>query len=503
MPLNSVISWIIKKRIYQIGLFKKYPNEVQEEVLMRMMRSAQYTEWGKMHDFKSIFSPEDFRKSAPIQRYKDVLPFIERMQNGEHNILWHNEIKWFAKSSGTTSGRSKYIPISMESLEDCHFKGGKDLLSLYFTNNPLAEAHRGKTLVVGGSKTPIKEGEDAYVGDLSAIIMDNLPIWVEMKRTPSLDVALLADWEEKLDKIARYTIADDVRVLSGVPSWTLVLLKRILEISGKDNIREVWPNIEIFMHGGVNFAPYRQQFENIISGQMNYVESYNASEGYFGIQDRLHSNDLLLMLDYGIYYEFAPVGEWDKENPETLSLNEIEIGRQYAMIITTNGGLWRYMVGDTIVFTSKTPFRFRVSGRTSHFINAFGEELIIENAELAIEKAANVTGAIITEYTAGPVYMSDTGTGAHEWLIEFEKEPNDHHKFTTTLDLELKKLNSDYDAKRTNDYTLKLPIVKVIKKGVFYDWLKRNNKLGGQHKIPRLVNSRWLIEELQGLKEKV
>ncbi len=501
MSVNSVISWIIKKRIYQIGLFKKYPNEVQDELLMELIRSAQYTEWGKAHDYKNISSPEEYRKSVPIQRYKDVLPFIDRMKLGEHNILWHNEIKWFAKSSGTTSGRSKYIPVSLESLEDCHFKAGKDLLALYFNNNINAEAHRGKTLVIGGSKEDLKDGDDAYVGDLSAIIMDNLPIWVEMKRTPSLDIALLDNWEEKLDKMAHHTIADDVRILSGVPSWTLVLLKRILEITGKQNIREVWPNIELFMHGGVNFAPYRQQFDNLISGQMNYIESYNASEGFFAIQDQLHSDELLLMLDYGIYYEFAPAGEWDKEEPETITLKEIEIGKQYAIVISTNGGLWRYMVGDTIVFTSKEPHRIRVSGRTSHFINAFGEELIIGNAELAIEKAANETGAIINEYTAGPIYMNDSKTGGHEWLIEFEKHPSDKEKFDRVLDLELKKLNSDYDAKRTNDFTLRMPIVRSVNKGLFHQWLKVNNKLGGQHKIPRLVNSRWFIEELEQINE--
>jgi len=503
MPVNSVISWIIKKRIHQIGLFMKYPNEVQEELLMSMIRSAQYTEWGKAHDYKNINSPQDYKNKVPVQRYKDVLPFIERMISGEHNILWHNEIKWFAKSSGTTSGRSKYIPVSLESLEDCHFKAGKDLLALYFSNNSSAEAHRGKTLVIGGSKTDLREGDDAYVGDLSAIIMDNLPIWVEMKRTPSLEIALLDDWEEKLDKMARHTISDDVRVLSGVPSWTLVLLKRILEITGKQNIREVWPNIEIFMHGGVNFAPYRQQFDNLISGKMNYIESYNASEGFFGIQDQLYSDELLLMLDYGIYYEFIPMGKWNDENPETIKLEDVEIGKQYAIVISTNGGLWRYMVGDTVVFTSKDPYRIKVSGRTSHFINAFGEELIIGNAELAIEKAANETGAIINEYTAGPIYMNDQNTGGHEWLIEFEKPPHDSERFNRVLDSELRKLNSDYDAKRTNDYTLKMPIVRSVEKGLFHHWLKLNNKLGGQHKIPRLVNSRWFIEELDQIKETV
>jgi len=503
MALNSVISWFVKKRIHQIELFKKYPIEVQDELLMRLIRSAQYTEWGNKYNYKDISTVEEYKSRFPVQRYKDVLPYVLRMQEGRQNLLWPNEIRWFAKSSGTTSGKSKYIPVSYESLEECHFKGGKDLLSLYFDKHPNAEAHKGKTLVIGGSKSDIKDSDGSYIGDLSAIIMDNLPIWVELKRTPSLDIALLDDWEEKLDKMAHSTIGEDVSVLSGVPSWTLVLLKRILEITGKKNIREVWPNIELFMHGGVNFAPYRQQFENLISGRMHYAESYNASEGYFGVQDRLHSDELLLMLDYGIYYEFVVASEWDKKDPQTISLKDVKKGVQYAMVITTNGGLWRYMIGDTIVFTSVFPFRIKVSGRTSHFINAFGEELIIDNAEQAIEKASNQTGAIINDYTAGPVYMSEGNTGAHEWLIEFEIKPHDMDEFIRILDQELKNLNSDYEAKRTNDFTLQLPIVRSLKKGIFHEWLKSKGKLGGQHKIPRLSNSRSFIEELNNIKIKV
>ena len=499
MPLNTVISWIIKKRIYQIGLFKTYPIEVQEELLMRMVRAAQYTEWGKLHDFKSIDSPEEFRKRFPVQTYEDLLPYIERMKTGKQNILWQNEIKWFAKSSGTTSERSKYIPVSLEALEDCHYKAGKDMVSLYFNNFPDSEVLRGKTLVIAGSKTSISEDDENYIGDLSAIITDNLPFWVEIRRTPSMHITLMEDWEEKIDKIAKQTINEDVRVISGVPSWTLVILKHILEVTGKKNIREVWPKIELFMHGGVNFAPYKKQFEKLIPGTMNYLESYNASEGYFGIEDQLNSDDLLLMLDYGIYYEFIPMDKFDKDNLQTISLNEVKIGVNYALVITTNSGLWRYLIGDTIVFTSTSPFRIKVSGRTKHFINAFGEEVIIENAEKALQKACDETKAIINEYTAGPVYMDDNNTGAHEWLIEFEKEPDNLGRFVDALDIELRNLNSDYDAKRTNDFTLKRPLVHIVPKGVFYSWLKSKNKLGGQYKIPRLVNSRWLIEEIKEL----
>jgi len=477
MPINAVISWIIKKRIHQIGLFKTYPIEVQDELLMRLIRAAQYTEWGKLHDFKSIDSPEDFRNRFPVQTYEDMLPYIERMKAGKQNILWHNEIKWFAKSSGTTSERSKYIPVSLEALEDCHYKAGKDMVSLYFNNFPESDVLRGKTLVIAGSKTSINDDEDNYIGDLSAIITDNLPFWVEMRRTPSLHITLMDDWEEKIDKMALQTINEDVRVISGVPSWTLVILKRILEITGKQNIREVWPNIELFMHGGVNFTPYKKQFEKLIPGTMNYLESYNASEGYFGIEDRLNSDDLLLMLDYGIYYEFIPMDKFDKNNLKTISLNEVKTGVNYAIVITTNSGLWRYLIGDTVIFTSIAPFRIKVSGRTKHFINAFGEEVIIDNAENALQKACTETLAIINEFTAGPVYMDENDTGAHEWLIEFEKEPENLDDFIDVLDNELREINSDYDAKRTNNFTLKRPIVHSLPKGVFYRWLKSKNKL--------------------------
>ena len=499
MALNPVISWIANKRIYQIGLFKEYPIEVQEELLMRIIRGAQYTEWGKMHDFKSINSPQEFRNRFPVQTYEDLLPFIERMKTGKQNILWHNEIKWFAKSSGTTSERSKFIPVSLEALEDCHYEAGKDMVALYFNNFPESEVLRGKTLVIAGSKTSINDEEDNYIGDLSAIITDNLPFWVEMRRTPSMHITLMDDWEEKIDKIVMQTINEDVRVISGVPSWTLVVLKRVLEITGKKNIREVWPKIELFMHGGVNFTPYKKQFEKLIPGTMNYLESYNASEGYFGIEDRLDSDDLLLMLNYGIYYEFIPMDRFDKNDMKTISLNEVEPGVNYALVITTTSGLWRYLIGDTIKFTSTHPFRIKVTGRTKHFINAFGEEVIIDNAEKALQKACSETNAIINEFTAGPVYMDENETGAHEWLIEFEKDPDNLDRFVQELDNELKNINSDYDAKRTNDFTLKLPIVHSLPNGVFYRWLKSKDKLGGQFKIPRLVNSRWFIEELKEL----
>jgi hypothetical protein len=499
MAVNPVISWIVKKRIHQIGLFKTYPIEVQNELLMRMVKAARYTEWGKKYGYGDISSTKEFSQRFPVQRYEDLLPYIERMKNGEQNVLWHNEIKWFAKSSGTTSQRSKFIPVSLEALEECHYKGGKDLVSLYFHNYPKTEVLRGKTLVIAGSKTNINQKEDNYIGDLSAIITDNLPFWVEMRRTPSLHITLLDNWEEKIEKMALQTLKEDVRVLSGVPSWTLVILKRILDMTGKSSIRDVWPKLELFMHGGVNFSPYRKQFEQIIPGTMNYLESYNASEGYFGIEDRLNSDDLLLMLDYGIYYEFIPMEHFESENPPTFTLEEVEVGINYAVVITTNSGLWRYLIGDTIKFTATFPFRFVVSGRTKHFINAFGEEVIIDNAEKALAEACKITGAIINEFTAGPVYMQNDSTGAHEWLIEFEKQPDDLLRFRDALDQKLKEINSDYEAKRTNNFTLKPPIIRSLTKGTFYVWLKSKNKLGGQHKIPRLANSRWFINELSAL----
>jgi hypothetical protein len=497
MPLNTVFSWVIKKRIHQIELFRKYPVEVQREVLADLLLFADETEFGKEYGFKTIKSAAEFASRVPVRTYEEYSLYIDQVVNGKQNLLWPTRMRWFAKSSGTTSGRSKYIPVSKEALEDCHYKGGKDLLALYYHLNPNADLYGGKHLILGGSSSIMSHSSDSYIGDLSAIILRNLPFWVELKRTPSMDIALMDNWEEKIEQMALQTMNEDVRMVAGVPSWTLVLFKRILEIKKAAHIRQVWPKLELFMHGGVSFKPYRQQFRQLIPGSgMHYFETYNASEGFFGIQDRIGSDDMLLMLDYGIYYEFMPVEEIGKSQPQTLSLREVEIGINYALIITTNGGLWRYMPGDTIRFTSLAPYRIQVSGRTKSFINAFGEELIVENADEAIKRACEASGAIIAEYTAGPVYMNEGSTGAHEWLVEFEVRPEDFNRFTEVLDKSLRELNSDYDAKRTADLTLRFPIVRELEKGTFLNWFRRKGKMGGQHKMPRLSNNRELLEDV-------
>ena len=496
--LNSVFSWIIKKRIHQIDLFKKYPHEVQEEWLKKLIQSAKDTEWGKKYDYNSLKTYQDFSSRVPVNDYESLKPYIERLRKGEQNLLWPSEIRWFAQSSGTTNDKSKFIPVSEESLEDCHYKGGKDMLSIYFNNNPESNFFDGRGLALSGSHR-IKEvnNEEYYTGDLSAIIVQNLPFWAEFMRIPSRSVALMDNWELKIEELAKASIEHNLTNISGVPSWTLLLLKRILEISGKSNISEVWPDLEVFFHGGVNFAPYRKQFLKLIpSSKMNFVETYNASEGFFGIQDKLDSNELLLMLDYGIFYEFLPVGQLGIAEKKPLPLNQVELHSNYAMLITTNAGLWRYMIGDTIEFTSLYPYKIRITGRTKSFINAVGEEVIIDNAETALAEACLSNQAIINEYTAAPIYFNDNKSAAHEWMIEFEIPPKNIEDFTNSLDRALQSLNSDYEAKRFNDMVLGKPILRVVPKGTFYKWLKKKGKLGGQNKVPRLSNDRKYLDEL-------
>lgn len=498
--INTFISWVIRQRVNQIELFMKHPMDVQMDWFVNLITKAEKTEFGRMYDFSSIHSYDQFRQRLPVNDYEKLKPFIERMMMGESNILWPEEVKWFAKSSGTTSDKSKFIPITEDSLENCHFKGGKDLLSIYCNNYPDTRIFAGKGLTLGGSHQMNAKAEYAKTsfGDLSAIIMENLPVWVEFIRTPDLSTALMSEWEEKLDRIARITIEEDVTNLAGVPSWMMVLLQYILSITGKSTIREIWPNLELFMHGGVNFTPYREQFYKLIPDEnMHYLETYNASEGFFGIQDQKNSDELLLMLDYGIFYEFIEVHEAENDNPKVYWIDEVKTNVQYAMLITTNGGLWRYKIGDTITFTSVKPYRIKITGRTKHFINTFGEELIIDNAEQALKYACNQTDAVIKEYTAGPIYMSDSAKGAHEWLIEFEKYPTNLIEFTKHLDNRLKSLNSDYEAKRYKDITLNIPVVRAVREGTFYDWLKHKGKLGGQNKVPRLCNNRQYIEEIK------
>ncbi|WP_353132052.1 GH3 auxin-responsive promoter family protein [Pseudopedobacter sp.] len=495
--VNSFLNWIMKKRMHQIELFMKYPDEVQEEWFGELIHSAIGTEWGKKYDYRSIESVEQYRERVPIQNYDTLKPYIERMLKGEQNILWPTEIKWFAKSSGTTSDRSKFIPVTQESLEECHFKGGKDMLAIYCNNNPEARIFTGKSLVLGGSHQINQLNTDSFYGDLSAVLIKNIPIWAELMRTPDMSIALMDNYEEKIEKMARVTINENVTNIVGVPTWTIVLAKRVLEITGKSNLMEVWPNLELYIHGAVNFEPYRDQFSSLIPNQsMYYLETYNASEGFFGIQDHNSEKDLLLMLDYGIYYEFVPLENIEEEHPRALSLHEVELEKNYAIVITTNGGLWRYMIGDTVKFTSLSPYRIRITGRTKHFINAFGEEVIIENAEKALTKACSETDALILDYTACPIYFSGNEAGGHEWIIEFERAPNEFDRFIDILDNTLREVNSDYDAKRFKDMALKRPLVHHAPNGTFYKWLKNKGKLGGQHKVPRLANERRYVEEI-------
>lgn len=495
--VNSFLNWIMKKRMHQIELFMKYPDEVQDEWFFNLINAAEGTEWGKKYDYRSIENIQQFQERVPVQNYDTLKPYIERMLNGEQNVLWPSEIKWFAKSSGTTSDRSKFIPVSEESLEECHFKGGKDMLAIYCNNRPDAKMFTGKSLVLGGSHQINQLSPDSFYGDLSAVIIKNLPIWAEMMRTPDMSIALMDNYEEKIEKMARATMDVNVTNIAGVPTWTIVLAKRILELTGKNNLMEVWPNLELYVHGAVKFEPYQDQFKALIpNDNMYYLETYNASEGFFGIQDQSEEKDLLLMLDYGIYYEFIPMEYFDDENPKTLSLHEVELDKNYAIVISTNAGLWRYIIGDTVKFTSLSPYRIKITGRTKHFINAFGEEVIIDNAEKALIKACSETNAAIKDYTACPIYFKGDDVGGHEWIIEFEKQPIEFNRFIDILDSTLREVNSDYDAKRFKDMALKRPIVHNAPNGTFYKWLKNKGKLGGQHKVPRLANDRKYVEEI-------
>ncbi len=496
--LNSIASWWMRKRMHQIELFMKYPYDVQNEWLKKLVTSAKDTEWGKKYDFKNISNVEQFRNKIPIQDYESLKPFIDRIRKGEQNILWNTDIKWFAKSSGTTNDKSKFIPVSEESLDNCHYNGGRDMITIHCTLHENTKLFTGKNLALAGSLvTDFQNGQELQNGDLSAIVINNLPMWAEFFRAPDLSIALLENWDEKLEKLAQTTSNENMVSLAGVPSWMLLIMKRVLEIKGKKTIVEVWPNLEVYFHGGVNFNPYREQFKNMFGNpDMNYLELYNATEGFFGIQDQKNSEELLLMLDYGIYYEFIEASEVGKENPKTLRLDEVELNKNYAPVISTNAGLWRYTLGDTIKFTSLHPFRFKITGRTKHFINAFGEEIIVDNTDNALTIACEKTNAQISEYTVAPLFMNEKESGTHEWLIEFEKEPDNLQYFIEVLDNAMKSINSDYEAKRYNNLIIRMPIVKSLPKNTFYKWLSSKNKLGGQHKVPRLSNDRKYLEEI-------
>lgn len=494
--LSTTISQLARMRLWRIEAWIENPVASQREVLQDLVTSAQYTEFGRKYNFSSLFSTRDFKKEIPIHEYDDLKPYIQRMMNGEENILWNTPVQWYAKSSGTTSDKSKFIPVSKESLEECHYKGAKDTLTMYYNFNPDSELLTGKGLVIGGSHTINQINDDVHFGDLSAVLLQNSPVWGQWIRTPELSIALMDEWESKIERLAESTIRENVTSISGVPTWTLVLFKRILEITGKKNMAEVWPSLELYIHGGVSFTPYREQFRKLIGKDIYYIDSYNASEGFFAAQDNPGAEGMLLFVDHGIFMEFMPFEEYGKKDPQTIGLKDVEIGKNYAPVISTNGGLWRYLLGDTIQFTSLRPFRIKVSGRLKHFINAFGEEVIVDNTDKAVSIACKTTGAIVNDYTAAPVYFGEESNGAHEWLIEFEKQPDDVNVFSAELDKALQSINSDYEAKRHKNIALRQPIVHVMDKGFFNDWLKSKGKLGGQHKVPRLSNERNFIEEM-------
>lgn len=496
--LSPAISKIARMRLWRIHHWSNHPVAAQREVLQDLVTAAQYTEFGRKHHFHSLFNVREFKKRVPIQQYEDVKPYIQRMMSGEENILCNTPIRWFAKSSGTTSEKSKFIPISDASLQDNHYQASKDVLSNYYKNFPSSDLLTGKGLVVGGSHqlSAVNDELDIQYGDLSAILMQNSPFWGQWLRTPELSIALLDEWEHKIEMLAQNTANENVTSIAGVPTWTILLLKRILEIKNKSCIKEVWPNLELYITGGVSFVPYREQFDRLIGEKINYLEIYNASEGFFAGQECPDDDGMLLYTEHGIFYEFLPAEEFGKPNPETVGLRDVQVGKNYALVISTTGGLWRYLVGDTVIFTSVNPYKIKVSGRIKHYINAFGEEVIVDNSDHAIARACERTGAVVTDYTAAPVYFSNGENGTHEWLIEFSKLPENLQVFTELLDEALKSCNSDYEAKRHRDLALRMPLVKAMAPGTFNRWLKSKGKLGGQHKVPRLSNERTILEEI-------
>ncbi len=494
--LSPAISSLARMRHWRIESWRSHPIDSQREVLQNLVAAGQYTEFGRKHNFDRIFRTKDFKKIVPISTYNDLKPYIKRMMNGQQNVLWNSPINWFAKSSGTTSEKSKYIPISEECFEDCHYKAAKDVLTMYYKFNPDSRMLTGKGLVLGGSHTVNPLNGGSQYGDLSAVLLQNSPFWGHWLRTPGLEIALMDNWEDKLEKMALQTLNENVTSISGVPTWTLILLKRLLEISGKNTISDIWPSLELYLHGGVSLTPYKKQFENIIGKPIYYLDAYNASEGFFAAQETPSDEGMLLFTDHGIFMEFMPMSEVDTLYPRTIGLKEVELNTNYALVISTNGGLWRYLLGDTIKFVSISPYKVIVSGRVKHYINAFGEEVMVDNSDEAISVACQKTGAIVNDYTAAPIYFSENTNGAHEWLIEFEKEPAQFDAFVQELDAALQSVNSDYEAKRFKNIALSPPIVHKMPKGLFNKWLQQKGKLGGQHKIPRLSNDRKYLEDI-------
>ena len=499
MSLTSIVGRFLLSRQKELERHFTDGEQLQRQVLDRLLAQGANTEYGRKYDFSRVHSYDDFAKLIPQATYEELAPWIDRMRHGEKNVLWPGQVTWYAKSSGTTNDKSKFIPVTREGLKRIHYRGSIDAMAYYLQNNPKSRMFDGKSLILGGSHQPNYNVAHSLVGDLSAILIENINPIAGLLRVPKKKTALMSDFEEKREQIARETIHQNVTNLSGVPSWMMSVLVRVLELSGAKTIDEVWPNLEVFFHGGIAFTPYRHQYEQIIrSPQMHYMETYNASEGFFGLQNDFADTSMMLMLDYDVFYEFIPL---DSPNPEVVPLWGVETNKNYAMMITTSCGLWRYMIGDTVMFTQKNPYKFIITGRTKYFINAFGEELIMDNAERGLAYACEKTGAEVREYTAAPVFMDEHAHCRHQWLIEFAREPQDLDEFARLLDDHLQELNSDYEAKRSHSVTLQpLEIVKA-RQDLFNDWLKAHHKLGGQHKIPRLSNSRKHIDELLKMNE--
>lgn len=477
-------------------VYMQNPAEAQNRQLKELIDTAQNTEWGKKYDYKTIRNGQEYAQRVPVQDYDTIKMWIERVMEGDANVLWPERIQWFAKSSGTTSDKSKFIPVSPASLDQCHFKGGRDAMSMYCTYYPETKIFTGKTLVLGGSHKINELDSGSRYGDVSAVMLENLPFVADVFRTPERSIALMDEWESKIEKMAKATIKEHVTQIAGVPSWTMVLIKKIFELTGETDLRAVWPDLELFSHGGVSFAPYRTQYQQVIPhANMHYLETYNASEGFFALQDDPTRNDMLLLLDNGVYFEFVPMDELGKDYPKTLAIDEVVMGDIYALVISTNAGLWRYLLGDTVRVTSLKPFRIQIAGRVKHYINAFGEEVVVDNTDQALAKACAETGAQVNDYTAAPAFTGD-GQGYHEWLVEFATTPNDVAAFTEALDRHLQSLNSDYEAKRYKSMVLQPIKLHVLPNGTFYNWLRSKGKMGGQHKVPRLSNERTYLEEI-------
>ena len=494
MSLTGLVSKVFLARQKDLERHQNEGETLQREVLKRLTERATDTEYGRQHAFSDIHDYEQFVKRVPVNTYEELKGAIDRMRHGETDVLWPGRTKWYAKSSGTTNDKSKFIPVTSEGLQHIHYAGAFDTVALYLRNNPQSRLFDGRALILGGSHSPNYNLPGSLVGDLSAILIENMNPLANLVRVPKKQTALLADFEVKRDRIAREALYKNVTNLSGVPSWMLSVLDRVMELSGKEHLEEVWPNLEVFFHGGVAFTPYRQQYERLItSPRMHYMETYNASEGFFGLQSDPQDKSMLLMLDYDVFYEFEDLSG---KSGEIVPLWGVEPGKNYAMLITTSCGLWRYKIGDTVRFTSLNPYKFVISGRTKSFINAFGEELIVDNAEQGLQYACQQTGAEVLEYTAAPVFMDEHGKCRHQWLIEFNRQPQDLSQFAQLLDQRLQTVNSDYEAKRYKNITMQPLEIIVARPGLFNDWLKQHGKLGGQHKVPRLSNERTHIEQL-------